>query len=326
MKTSKYQNAKQRSKKTNATIQRNYLSNQWITIQKKDYGQIYKIQEKIKKDKSQGTPSFVIAELKRDAVKEISSRGSSKTKGVEILVPGIPNELIIKKDETKKSVAVTDYYYMNEISKEYTKAIKVLTTRIGNLTSQLKQSQNIVYIKNNPDPIIKKNDKLWLAQWLLNGKTGKAIELELLYKGLRDKFNSKEFHTRCDGKYPTLTVIASGDQVFGGYTAIPWASSNPGVFVEDSSAFTFSITKKAKVPIIADKRQSAVRHLEGRGPIFGSTDIFISENDSEKSESEAIGNVCYAVPPGVVPDPKAFYSPDKNFKLRDIEVYRVKVY
>jgi len=38
------------------------------------------------------------------------------------------------------------------------------------------------------------------------------------------------FHSNCDGKNHTVTIIKVGDYVFGGYTDIPWGKYNYSVF------------------------------------------------------------------------------------------------
>lgn len=35
--------------------------------------------------------------------------------------------------------------------------------------------------------------------------------------------NYSNFHTRCDFKGPTVTIVRTPDAVFGGYSALPWA-------------------------------------------------------------------------------------------------------
>ena len=49
------------------------------------------------------------------------------------------------------------------------------------------------------------------------------------------------FHDNCDGKGPTVTIIKSGSNIFGGYTDVSWHSSeylsdscnlSPGVVCE----------------------------------------------------------------------------------------------
>lgn len=46
----------------------------------------------------------------------------------------------------------------------------------------------------------------------------------ILYKATRDGFKPANFHKRCDGKSPTLVVIKSGENIFGGYARKPWSS------------------------------------------------------------------------------------------------------
>ncbi len=41
------------------------------------------------------------------------------------------------------------------------------------------------------------------------GFQGRQVRLELLYRGSSNGFNSADFHSLCDGKGPTLTVILS---------------------------------------------------------------------------------------------------------------------
>ena len=44
----------------------------------------------------------------------------------------------------------------------------------------------------------------------------------ILYKATRDGFKPANFHKRCDGKSPTLVVLKSGENVFGGYADKPY--------------------------------------------------------------------------------------------------------
>ena len=53
-------------------------------------------------------------------------------------------------------------------------------------------------------------------------------EFKLLFRGSRDQFTASSFHSKCDGKGATLTVIKveQGNRIFGGFTNIPWDSSS----------------------------------------------------------------------------------------------------
>ena len=66
------------------------------------------------------------------------------------------------------------------------------------------------------------DDENTLLSWMLD-QPGDA-KWGILYKATRDGFKPANFHKRCDGKSPTLVVIKSGENNFGGYTDKPWPS------------------------------------------------------------------------------------------------------
>ena len=63
---------------------------------------------------------------------------------------------------------------------------------------------------------------------------------KLLYRATRDGFTAKAFHSICDGKANTITIIKNNfNYVFGGFASAAWNSS--GIFASDNSAFVFSL-------------------------------------------------------------------------------------
>ena len=46
----------------------------------------------------------------------------------------------------------------------------------------------------------------------------------LLYRATRDGFEAANFHANCDDKGPTVTIVKSGNNIFGGFTEMPWQS------------------------------------------------------------------------------------------------------
>ena len=56
-----------------------------------------------------------------------------------------------------------------------------------------------------------------LITWLNNQKNWR-----LCYKASQEGCNANEFHSRCDGKGPTVTIVRVQDYIFGGYTDISW--------------------------------------------------------------------------------------------------------
>jgi hypothetical protein len=58
----------------------------------------------------------------------------------------------------------------------------------------------------------------------------------------------KDFHSRCDGKRPTISLfkVKDGDCI-GGYTNFYW-HSEVGKFVGDSHAMLFNLSKQSHFP------------------------------------------------------------------------------
>ena len=66
-----------------------------------------------------------------------------------------------------------------------------------------------------------------LKGWLpsLDGKW------RLLFRASQDGFTTATFHSKCDNKGPTVTIVKSGNNIFGGFTEQSWTS--PGKFSAD---------------------------------------------------------------------------------------------
>ena len=45
---------------------------------------------------------------------------------------------------------------------------------------------------------------------------------KLCWRASRDGWNSIQFHSLCDGKGPTITIIKVGKYIFGGFTSVSW--------------------------------------------------------------------------------------------------------
>ena len=58
-----------------------------------------------------------------------------------------------------------------------------------------------------------------LKGWLPEAMVG---EWRLLFQASRDGFAASTFHSKCDNKGPTVTVVKSGANIFGGFTEKPW--------------------------------------------------------------------------------------------------------
>ena len=61
-----------------------------------------------------------------------------------------------------------------------------------------------------------------LTKWLKNTLRPDSVSVELLYRASRDGWAASNFHSCCDNKGPTVTVIKSGNYIFGGYSEEQW--------------------------------------------------------------------------------------------------------
>ncbi len=73
-----------------------------------------------------------------------------------------------------------------------------------------------------------------------------------LYKATSNGFAAANFHSLCDNKGPSLTLIKTlAGHTFGGFTTTNWDSSG-GVYKQDYKSFLFSVDKLMKYPIVKD--------------------------------------------------------------------------
>ena len=142
----------------------------------------------------------------------------------------------------------------------------------------------------------------------------KDQKFKLLWKGSRDGFTLSKFHSNCDGKGPTLTVIQSTDGViFGGFTSYSWCGD--GNYHEDKTAFIYSITKGYKVS--KQNSTSSICCNSIRGPIFGGSDIVIYDNCNATNDNHCNPST-WTLPSG-----ESYLSGSNYFTVKEIEVYSV---
>jgi hypothetical protein len=151
----------------------------------------------------------------------------------------------------------------------------------------------------------------------------------LLYRGTRDGFGAKDFHSKCDGHSNTLTILKAAESsfIFGGYTMVTWNSSNRDK--SDRNAFIFSLTNKDKKPlkmkVNQNRHQYAIYcHSEyGPIPIFGEG-ICIGINENTTMENYSKLGHSYKHPQYAYGSKEAqtFLAGSFHFQLDEIEVYQ----
>ena len=105
-------------------------------------------------------------------------------------------------------------------------------------------------------------DEKLVETWLNNRK----FETELLYRKSRDGSTPNDFHNKCDNKGITITFIeTTKGYKFGGYTELPWDTSNSTK--KDKSTFIFSFNNKQKYT--ARNNNDSIACISSEGPRFG---------------------------------------------------------
>jgi len=158
---------------------------------------------------------------------------------------------------------------------------------------------------------------------LLNFPTNQP--LNLLYRASTDGFSSGSFHSKCDGKSKTLTIIKSENgNIFGGYTNASWDSSQ--TYKSDSWSVLFSLINQNDKPVVLKIRNDeyssyAIYCHASYGPTFGSgLDLMISSDSHVNSNSYSNLGHTYTAS-GIAY--QNLLAGSYQFKVQEIEVYQL---
>jgi hypothetical protein len=150
----------------------------------------------------------------------------------------------------------------------------------------------------------------------------------LLYRASRDGFGSLDFHSRCDGKSPTLTILKAKQTgfIFGGYTGACWDGDEIQKY--DSTAFIFSLTNRENSPckINSSDYSKSIFCATESGPSFGGGDIHITDNSNTSNLFNSFSDLgdVYRHPRYNydTDDVHSFFAGSYYFQLEEIEVYQ----
>ena len=153
--------------------------------------------------------------------------------------------------------------------------------------------------------------------YLLSLVKGKC--LQLLFRATRDNWLAKEFHSRCDNKGPTLTLVKTkGARICGGYASVSWESIEGGSFKTDSESYLFTLNPNRTFNI--NKQEMAIRCDSQWGPVFGlSLYAWLSGSDTcySNASDNTFGNIKDK-------DGNSYLTGSKiAFNVRELEVFSV---
>jgi hypothetical protein len=163
--------------------------------------------------------------------------------------------------------------------------------------------------------------------------------LSLLWRGSRDGFGASQFHSRCDGRPNTLTVILDADgNVFGGFTPVEWESRVWNGKSRDKSnlpkadytlkSFIFTLRNPHNFPakrfaLNPERKREAIFSSAKHGPCFGGgCDIAVTDNcnTNTKNFTCRFGH-SYINDSGR--DGITLFTGAKNFQVKEIEVFEI---
>ena len=150
---------------------------------------------------------------------------------------------------------------------------------------------------------------------------------KLIYRASIDGFGATDFHSKCDGKSPTLIILKAKETgfIFGGYTEATWQGDE--IQKSDNNSFIFSLTNKDNNPckLMTTQSELSIFCSPETGPSFGTGEIHIEHNANIKNEFDSFSDLSevYIHPQyGYgTNEAKKFLAGSYHFQLSEIEVY-----
>ncbi|XP_078354270.1 uncharacterized protein LOC144638853 [Oculina patagonica] len=174
----------------------------------------------------------------------------------------------------------------------------------------------------NDSGILSSDQCKTLMNWLKETPAFTNARDKLLYRASRDGWAAANFHSCCDNKGPTVTVVKSGNYIFGGYTDQNWDSSAGYKKAPDS--FLFSLVNPSglpptKMPLVAGKEGNAIWCHSGFGPVFGNGCDLVIANAPNSNNCSVKLNTSYQCPTGQ--NATTFLAGNQNFTVSEMEVF-----
>ena len=207
------------------------------------------------------------------------------------------------------------------------KIIADLCQTVNELKQQIKVLSStqisVEQLNNNlksKDILLNEEEKNMVSEWILETMKSKEkkINMTLLYKLTRDGDSSSTFHSYCNSKGYTLTLIRNTRGYrCGGFTTQSWGSR--GSNVNDSNAFLFSLEFKEKYP--SYDGSNAIYDHGSYGPTFGSTtDLCIANGCFGNNSSQCNFPYYYCGTRA-----RALSGGSNNFRVNELEVYQINI-
>jgi len=150
----------------------------------------------------------------------------------------------------------------------------------------------------------------------------KRCKAELLYRGADHGYSASSFHSRCDGKGATLTIVRANGHIFGGYNGDSWSQNNNYTTGE---AWIYNLVNtQNRPPIKMVGHSNKCYGGSNYGPTWGGGhDLYI--NNSMKSASNSSNPSSYSVASGYNGSfNNTTLAGSQSFTVDEIEVWGIK--
>ncbi|XP_074627718.1 obscurin-like isoform X2 [Acropora palmata] len=198
-------------------------------------------------------------------------------------------------------------------------SLQIMTQKVALSSSSILGSLDIKYL-------VKLNS--FLAPVLRSSSRSRFVRC---WQAKTDGWAASTFHSNCDGKGPTVTIIQVGSYIFGGYTDVSWSSPSSCASASSSKSFIYSLYNingfsPVKLQIKSRWQRYAIYRCSRYGPIFGGgADIYISNNAASNRYSYTGCGNTYHLPPGYSSSYSScrFYAGggSHTFTPTDVEVF-----
>ncbi|XP_068704295.1 sperm receptor for egg jelly-like [Montipora foliosa] len=169
-----------------------------------------------------------------------------------------------------------------------------------------------------------------LSEWLKPVSQSNSHWI-LCWRGSKHGWAASTFHSLCDGKGPTVTIIKVNQYIFGGYASISWGSQSC-YYRYDATAFLFSLRNKpgwapTKLPQTGphSSNRESIYDCNTYGPTFGAGHaIFISNLASSGTSSCSDIGWTYSPPAGHAYQStfaQTFLAGTRYFRPTEVEVF-----
>ena len=206
-----------------------------------------------------------------------------------------------------------------------TEAKFISEDEINKFIEMIKSFGNIICVSkiNNEDlfenilkksRIIENEEQIKLLKSWLPYLNKDNIKCKLIYDAKRDGDKAETFHSLCDNKGATLTIISTNtNKKIGGFLSVSFGG-NKG-YIYDKDAFLFSLNYNEKYPSL--NKGNNYDDQKNKGPIFGSFCIYIMDCFLSSKENY-YDPYTFRYDFGKRNQSKKFY-----FTVLDLEVYQI---